>query len=750
MERETTTQPRINGHNSQQQPFGQSFSSNPPGELATHPPLSAHSSFERYNTVEKHEAPEGLSISQPSSLIDRVRSIVFIRPRDFRLHHSQVLANPFQSSRPSSPSMQGSRPSRLALDARTAELKEKLLRSRSQNQNRSHLVPPLTATVAAKPSLGTSSSGAPSPAPSTTPGVPQKPAEASIQADANDIAALIASIASSSPNEIPGLSSNTTTPSDAHNKQAQQSVAAIGRPSLPGEQNAPMAVVPHEKQEKKLDAVVKTPVKPPSKSRECSPEEGECRDTPRKGDCPLKLEQTTLETAAVSRAENQPEAAAAPNRRQSSPKLSGQHLTKQNVKKQVPRENGDKAGSAASQPATQTPSVDGQRGQLKAAKDYSRSVLDSISLDEAFTNLTSRHPDLRDWLEMTDYYNEEARTRRLERFRKAKVLAAQKLKIEEEERKLMEEEALEMGLQRSTVARLTTNSAVPTQAASLQPSPSPPFPHVCHCGRTFMREEDLTVHVSREHSALVQKSGPKTEPAAPYDSKDPKAPPTPAKRSHEEDGDPGRKEKRLRPAEDPSRSRSEDADNEVRGEDRREPRQASESNKASPRPPPARDSSPFRRSILHPPPPPRREYRRSPPTQPRDYSPPRQPHPGPRYRDYLDAGNHSMTYDSFRRDVPQRRDSSLPIHIDLGRKGETRYFIVKSFNEDNVRKCMEDVGVAPLDRAHQMRIGLRVCMCPPAAETIQEPLDHPSTERADPQRGVCPVQKRDPLLLRQP
>jgi hypothetical protein len=79
---------------------------------------------------------------------------------------------------------------------------------------------------------------------------------------------------------------------------------------------------------------------------------------------------------------------------------------------------------------------------------------------------------------MTDYYNVEARTRKLDRFRRVKALAAEKLRIEEEERKLMEEEEVEMDLQRSTVARLTSavSSAASGSETNSLPTPVIPVP----------------------------------------------------------------------------------------------------------------------------------------------------------------------------------------------------------------------------------------------------------------------------------
>jgi hypothetical protein len=91
---------------------------------------------------------------------------------------------------------------------------------------------------------------------------------------------------------------------------------------------------------------------------------------------------------------------------------------------------------------------------------------------ETFTRLLNQVPDLRDWLELTNYDDAETRTRKLDRFRRAKILAAEKRRIEEEERKLMEEEALEMALTPSTVVPLTgvgKGTPVPQDAPNPRP-----------------------------------------------------------------------------------------------------------------------------------------------------------------------------------------------------------------------------------------------------------------------------------------
>ncbi|AEO58923.1 hypothetical protein MYCTH_2306674 [Thermothelomyces thermophilus ATCC 42464] len=69
------------------------------------------------------------------------------------------------------------------------------------------------------------------------------------------------------------------------------------------------------------------------------------------------------------------------------------------------------------------------------------------------------------------------------------------------------------------------------------------------------------------------------------------------------------------------------------------------------------------------------------------------PLPRPHYRDD-NNGEDNRRVDRYRGEDSRYRESerrsSYPIHVDLGRKGDTRFFILKSFNEENVRRCMED------------------------------------------------------------
>ncbi|KAK4103246.1 hypothetical protein N658DRAFT_494581 [Parathielavia hyrcaniae] len=208
---------------------------------------------------------------------------------------------------------------------------------------------------------------------------------------------------------------------------------------------------------------------------------------------------------------------------------------------------------------------------------------------------------------MTDYYNVETRTRKLDRFRRAQALAAERLRIEEEERKLREEEELEISLPRSTAPRLT--SAVPSAAPSAPagpgsnslPTPTAPMP-------PSMDENKATADVK------------------------------PAKRAHDEEVIETRQEKVPR-LEAPARPKDD------KEHDQRDVRDS------------RRGSSPYRRPSS-----PHHSFRRSPPLRLRmqaDYDD-RDSRP---FRKYDSYKGHDDYYASSERRVP------YPVQIDLGRKG---------------------------------------------------------------------------------
>ena len=192
--------------------------------------------------------------------------------------------------------------------------------------------------------------------------------------------------------------------------------------------------------------------------------------------------------------------------------------------------NKSKTHTADPKPGTAKSTGTGQANNSKQTADPV-----PISSEDAFTRLLKQVPDLKDFLEMTDYYNVETRTRKLDRFRRVKALAAEKLRIEEEERKLMEEEEEEMGLQRSSVRLAQT----PITSAPITPVPITP-------------------------AAVAIKSEVQAAP-----------PPKTAKRAHDEEDNEARQ--KLPRLDVPSRPRAGETDSRPRGDDQRdrEPRDVS-------------------------------------------------------------------------------------------------------------------------------------------------------------------------------
>ncbi|KAL2262762.1 hypothetical protein VTK26DRAFT_152 [Humicola hyalothermophila] len=587
-----------------------------------------------------------------------------------------------------------SQAAKIGLDARAAELKEKLLRSRSQNQARLNSTQPSTpstpnpARTSTHPpalalSLPASNDPSAEPAqPSVIPrishyGTPRQAPVASLPADANDIAALISSISSAAEN--PGLDINATLGSNTPKQPAEPATTANAQalsPAKPPSKTAiamptprPVSVQATQSQNAPM-AVAETPTKEqtenaPPKSREMT--------IPEKEEGPTSV--NSASPATVSRA-NTIQAAISSNHRQDSlGKQTEGTLTE-------PYHDSAQQDTRTKPPTTPTlnPEAGGSVTALKkvknnvggkaviGGKDANQKLPNPLpqpeSSDDATTRLLAQVPDLKDWLELTDYYNVEIRTRKLDRFRRVRALAAEKLRIEEEERKLMEEEELEMGLQRSTVARLTrassTLSVGPERAISSLPTTIIPL------------------------AAGETKGG---------------APAVPAKRSHEVDGDDTREEKMPRLGE--ATTGLESTDNRVPETQKREERpednrRDSQPDRLDSRPKrPSRDSTPHRRphTLSSP-------RRWSPTSRSRDQSPHRHSRSGARFRPDYDALDdrswkfESYKYSSYRPSSPRRRDSgshvTYPLRVDLGRRGDTRFFIVKSFNEENVRQCMED------------------------------------------------------------
>ena len=557
---------------------------------------------------------------------------------------------------------------KLNLDARAAELKKKLLKSRGQSQTRaSPASPAQSSTYIAKP--GTTG---PVGAPPTTPTlsgpsvegakpfsrfvpheVPQARAMTSLPADANDIAALISSI-SSAAGETPSLTSTST---NGSSNNAQQTAPI--RPTLPPKPaskiyiptTAAATLQTTQSAQQPTQQAIRAVIDPatiPSKAQTPgteAPEEGEItKNTASNG-------KTATPTAPT------PQTASGPlgHKDRKSPLARAESVTNGLRPVNAPIINShagsvrEKTDQASTKPSLRGPPRDSENKlhivapklvvAIEPAKEvYTGIVVDQraangiaghskpASPDDAFNRLLSQAPDLKDFLEMTDYYNVEIRTRKLDRFRRAKALAAQRLKIEEEERRLMEEEELELGIHRSSVARFT--SAMPGTPASAEPSSLP----------TPVTPMPITAP-----SAI----GTKDEPSI-----------NPAKRAHDEDGAEVRQEKVPRLEAPRSRNIDKSSQENNARDAPTDNRRDSHSDKVDSRPR-ARDHSSSRRPRS---PSPRHDNRdhRSTPTR-------------PRYRDDNNYDDHRHKYDSYKGDGGRyhnsERRASYPVHVDLGRHG---------------------------------------------------------------------------------
>ncbi|KAK4241794.1 YT521-B-like domain-containing protein [Achaetomium macrosporum] len=554
-----------------------------------------------------------------------------------------------------------SQTTRIGLDARAAELKEKLLRSRGQSQPRANSVQAspnaaksgINVAVVTPGPLNKSEPGAPAPdqakpAQSVPHTDPQPPASTSSPHDASEIRDLISSLFA----EIPDADNDGPSPSNNAQKVAKEQMPEEGEGTT---SESPLATPASRTSDPQSAAACDrrrgstradtdpAPVRKSPEKREVTRSEGaELKRTDPKS--PL--------ATPVSRSSDARSTATFDRRRESTRTEPDPTPVRQSAQDPPRRDRGSKSHTAASRSVIQgadsaeapttgrnstgiSQAVTGDKnldqGRSKRP-EASRRVDEPALSDEAFTRLLNKVPDLKDWLEMTHYHDVETRTRKLDRFRRAKVLAAEKRRIEEEERKLMEEEALEMGLPPSSVVQLTgvakntpvapdsdTNNSLPTPVALYQDPP-----HARPDKRA--REENSPPDVRQ---AKVPRSGAPPGSSSDIDSRT-RHPSPPGK------------------AMQPPRS-------------------------------PGRGSPPSR--LPRPPSPGRHEYRR-----PREPSPYRQARPGPR----PGTDNHGS-----HEDYPQRHDRrgsyrTYPVPVDLGRKGDTRYFIVKSFTEENVRRCMED------------------------------------------------------------
>ncbi|KAK3692303.1 YT521-B-like domain-containing protein [Podospora appendiculata] len=626
---------------------------------------------------------------------------------------------------------------KLDLDARAAVLKEKLLKSRSQSQAarlnsnspanepepKAKAAPNASRLGGLDPGPLPLERGKPPPSQFVPHQMPRPPPQTSVPADANDIAALITSISSTTRDNETSSSSNssmikqqakaadkqTNVPQYA-NPQTAASSPLVSAPAQPQLYNEIQPTTPQGRPGGN-PPVGSSKLRTPSHHQPASPSSGEEGEITSEGDgSGSKRDSSSTDKHETSRAlglsEHKPNgpassASAAMNKPYEAPS-GGNNQSPIDLSRPGPKSREQSyrpAATIALRTAAQTYTTadrqklangggngkverttnveNGNRGQgapPNTQTDVRPTSTSTYTSTDTLSRAIEHDQDLRDWLVMTDYHDVEARNRKLERHRKAKALAAEKERIEAEQRKLIEEEELELGFRRAPVA---TPSAAPTPTTVSAVTPLP--------------------------------SKPATEPKEFFRNSF-------TKRNFEENSDKGlgRPEKQLRM--DDRFSRPEEiglgiGEGSYRERDGRptsrpdmsDARPRPQSRGTSPRrgPSPRRGFSPRRgpspRRNPYPSSPPRRDYRRSPPPRPRDFSPHRAAHPtGPRFRPEHEGGRDEDRFqrqDAYRNDIARRRDPAqfLPTaRFDLGGKGDTRFFIVKSFNEDNVLKCMED------------------------------------------------------------
>jgi len=342
------------------------------------------------------------------------------------------------------------------LDARAAELKEKLLLSR---RTRAPNTGSPAVGVANNAGSGTIASSS-SPSSSSQANPPRKPSKPSVQVDGDDIAALIKSISQGSP-----------PPSLPNNGNGKQVVKPALKGNASSSSSSQAATLPTP-----MALQTKTPVRmPPPAAKKNSPEEeGEVGNNSVKKE---KSSESPVEKATPASTYKPRQAApsSGPKAHRENPAQKTPHTpTKPVAVVPIFRERGNQTaaaqttGSHSRQEARPQESMSGaNKGRPNlpkegAARDYTMQKEPESSEDL----------DLRDWLVMTNYYDVEMRNRKLERHRKVLALSAEKERIETEQRKLIEEDEREMGFRSTSQMQSVITSATP--APNSAPHTSPP------------------------------------------------------------------------------------------------------------------------------------------------------------------------------------------------------------------------------------------------------------------------------------
>ena len=561
---------------------------------------------------------------------------------------------------------------KLGLDARAAELKEKLLRSRSQLQSQVRVksaqpsgsgpVTPVLHAAATAPTEAPPASQTSESVERQCNTLPDKALPratiASLPADDNDIAALISSISAAV------TQASDAARKDLENQDKKEAIVKAESASGPStllqkphtELSIPSSVVGAAQNKAQTLETTEAPtpspiktliesgpkqatdqnnhpatagVKMPSRRTTIeSPKQGEATTTKKggvsaastaPGSLKISTTQAVSEIAAPKdskKSTRHTERSAVGNRSLQATETSGtsRELIREHPQSIPTRSPASNPPDSEAKPHTDVPmrplSTGRQSTTIKSTNGNHTGSTESLLSDDALARILDQVPDLKDFLEMTDYFNVEARTRKLDRFRRAKALAAEKQRIEEEERKLREEEELDMDLQRSNMARLTGAASV-LESNSL---PTPVTPLTKSLNDDDIRTTPLT-------NATKRARDPETSPEARQD-----------------------KVPRLGAA---PQSRPKDIEDRTRGDDRRHWHESD------------RGLSPRHNN----------RYRQSSPAN-------------PPYRQENDSEDRRK-YDRYKggdgRYRELERPQSYPIHVDLGRKGGKFHLFSFSF-----------------------------------------------------------------------
>lgn len=391
--------------------------------------------------------------------------------------------------------------SKIFIDARAAELKERLLKSRNHKGSRdTSLTPTLermqsSATADKNPFPGsiprssTSSPFVPHP-------MPKQPPETSVPADANDIAALIASISSSA--------SRT----EGDNKPRLSRPASAGSASTRQPQGSQ-----HVARTTADVTAAENSARPPSRGVKptqpaSAPEEGQITNGPAKqGRDPgipqqPKNHQNRSLPKADAAANNLSTTASAPTTKNpkdvrpvemqerpsissSTPQLEEAGLNSKIDHHPEPRQlvpsNIYYSTSSASisrnmENERVAKPLDSRQGENRPGTDapVTPPTLDS---SQGLAALLELEPDLRDWLTLTQYFDVETRARKLTRYRKLaemdaeqKRMQAEQQRLDAEREKLLAEEESERGMVWRTSTATPLPPPTPMPSALLPPN----------------------------------------------------------------------------------------------------------------------------------------------------------------------------------------------------------------------------------------------------------------------------------------